>query len=222
MGYSGAWGKLIHEKNLKIKISCHTTFYTCPPSSTSTAIEQFLETFKETSARVFDLKRHRLGAFGLKGNSKGARLGQVWHADARCAKAISGVRTLYWTVNYENFYMRQRIWNFCSAGYVSRSHACFSNAEVMQEAFERAVIILHNSNGRFGFTIFSSPLCTLPSLLCTLPSVLCTLPSVLCTLPTVLCMGRRPPPAVRDQKRFMYRLLTRGGQPMVFSESDIR
>ncbi len=29
MEYLGAWGKLIHEKNLKLKISCQTPFNVC-------------------------------------------------------------------------------------------------------------------------------------------------------------------------------------------------
>ncbi len=31
MVYPGAWGKLIHKKNLKSKTSCHNFFMDCPP-----------------------------------------------------------------------------------------------------------------------------------------------------------------------------------------------
>jgi hypothetical protein len=43
MGYSGAWGTLIYEKNLMLKISCHTPFKEESPRLYQPCLEAILE-----------------------------------------------------------------------------------------------------------------------------------------------------------------------------------
>ncbi len=56
MGYSGVWGKLIHEKNFKLKVSCQTPFkfkFSFEPKILTMRNSDYVETKQNGDKTIF-------------------------------------------------------------------------------------------------------------------------------------------------------------------------